>query len=152
MLDIDRVWARCSQLPLFAGKRFGDFGLQVVPVAFTLTTQQQSGGTPVNFPNGAIVVNIAAGARPSAAAAAQSYTYGLDLFSVAIQIQQGRYIVGPTAAMASSVFGQGVESVFPEKELILPTNSQLLYSVTNLTTTTIDVTIAAHCLVPLAVG
>jgi hypothetical protein len=152
MLDVDRVWARVSQLPPFQGMKLTDFGLQVFGQSFTLTSGQTSSVTPVQFANKSIILSIAAGARPDAAAAAQGYTDGLDMFRVACQIEGGRYIIGTSALMASAVFAKGTESSFPAREIVLFQNTKLLYTVTNLTTTTIDVDIAHHVLTPVAVG
>jgi hypothetical protein len=152
MIDVDRAWARVCQLEAFRGAKLSDFGIQVVTQSFSLTSQQTSSVTPVNFPTKSIILNITAGARPNAAAAAQGYTDGLDLFRVVCQIEGGRYIIGSVAAMASTIFGKGIASVFPARELPLLQNTKLLYTLTNLSTTTIDADISHHILTPLAVG
>lgn len=152
MLDLDRAWARLSQLDLYKGKRLGDYVAQAITQGFVLTSGASSANTPVTFPNGAAILEILGGARPQGAAAAIDYTAGNDLFSVTLQVQQGRYIIGPQAAIASSVLGNGCYPVFPPKELPVPVNSQYVLTTTNLTTTTIQAWITFNCLVPGAVG
>ena len=41
---------------------------------------------------------------------------------------------------------------FPGKEIIIPVNGALLYTVENLTTTTITVSFSHHSLTPAAIG
>lgn len=153
MLDLERVWARVSQREEFRGRKLADYGIQVIETNFTLTTGQVSAATPVQFSGGAVILGVMAGARPSAVAATQTYAPGLDLFSLQLEYQGPgqRAIISGGAAMASSVFGQYGDQ-FPKKEIVLPVNSTLLYTLTNLTTSTILVTLSHHCLVPAAVG
>jgi hypothetical protein len=153
MLNVDRVWSRVSQLPGFKGKRLADFILQVINLNFTLTTQQVSAQTPVNLPAGMVLLGVIGAARLSAVAATQTSSPGLDLFRVAIDYQAtSRSIVGPgTRGLGSAVFGPFGDQ-FPGKELVVPIQGSLLYTVENATTSTIEVTFAHAGLVPSAVG
>jgi hypothetical protein len=152
MLNIDRVWSRVSQLPNYRGKKITDFILNQINYATQLTTGQASPNNVVTFPAGAIVVGVRAGACLDAAVATQTTRDGLDLFKLSIADQQtGRAISGTLQAMASAIFGR-FNDQFPAKELIIPAQGGLLYSLTNLTTSTIDVFISHDCLVPNAIG
>ena len=152
VMSIDNVWRRVSEGPLFRGRKLSDFVAQVITQNFTLATGAQSAQTPVQFGPGAVIYSIQAAAQPSAQAATQTYRPGLDLFSIAMSYQTtNRTIIGSSEAIGSSVFGTNNDQ-FPGMEIILPPNGTLLYSVTNLTTTTITVTIAHHCLMPAMVG
>lgn len=152
MLNIDRVWSRVSQLPQYRGKKLSDFILQDVTFSTQLTTGQALPNQPVIFPAGAIMVGARAGAEQNAVAATVVGRDGLDMFKLAIADQQTqRNIVGTAQAVASSVFGR-FNDQFPAKEIIVPVNGGLLYSFTNLTTTTINIYLSHDCLVPAAQG
>lgn len=153
MLNVDRVWSRVSQLPGFRGRKLADFVIQAINLNFQLTTQQTSPQTPVNLPAGMVILGITAGARKDAVASTIVMCPGLDMFRVAIDYQAtARSIVGPTTrGLGSSVFGQYGDQ-FPAKELVIPIQGSLLYTVENMTTDTIDVTFTHHGLVPGAIG
>jgi hypothetical protein len=154
MLNVDRVWSRVSQLPGFKGRKLNEFVIQVINLNFTLLTAAISPQTPVNLPAGAIILGVGAAARLDAVAGTQTSSPGLDMFRVAIDYQAtARSIVGPGAnrGLGSAVFGQ-YGDLFPAKELVIPVQGSLLYTVENMTTSTIDVTFSHHCLVPGAIG
>ena len=154
MLNVDRVWSRVSQLPGFKNRKLSDFVIQVIDLNFTLTTQQLSAQTPVNLPAGMVILGIIAAARMDAQAATVQQSPGLDMFRVAIDYQAtARSIVGPGASrgLGSAVFGPFGDQ-FPGKELVIPVQGSLLYTVENMTTSTIDVTFSHHGLVPGAIG
>lgn len=152
MLNLDRVWARATQRPEYRGKSLTSYTTQAIVQAFTLTSTQTSGQTPVLFPAGAVILGIIAAFQPSAIAATTVYRPGMDLFDVAIDYQAtNRSIVGTTRGVGSSVFGPYGDQ-FPTKEIYIPINGSLLYTVANLTTTTIYGTFTHHCLVPAAIG
>jgi hypothetical protein len=152
MIDINQVWQRVSQLPQFQGQKLGDYIYQGFVARFALAAAQISQNQPVRFPAGAILYSIAAAAGPIAQAATAVARPGLDLFSVSIAYEIGRSIVGTDSAIGSSVFSTGAESAFPAKEIVIPTNGALIYNVTNLTTTPIEVTITHHALVRGAIA
>jgi hypothetical protein len=150
MLNIDRVWSRVSQLGQYRGKKLSDFILLNITAAYQLTNGQALPNQPVVFPSGAIVVGARAGANVDLTVGTQTGREGLDLFKLAIADQQtGRTIVGTAQAMASAIYGR-YNDQFPAKELIIPAQGGLLYSITNLTTSTIDVFLTHDCLVPAA--
>lgn len=152
MLNIDRVWARCSQLNQFRGKKMSDYVLQKIVQNFTLTTGQVSAQTAVQFPAGMILVGINAAAGVSTQLGTTLQTPGLDMFACSIDYQAtNRNIVGTSRARGSAVFGQFGDQ-FPEKELVIPLQGSLLYTVENLTTSTIIVSFAHAGLVPGAIG
>lgn len=152
MLNVDRVWSRVSRRPDFQGKNLSNFVLQVINLNFTLTTGQLGAQTPVNLPAGMIVLGVIAAARMSAQAASTVQSAGLDMFSVAIDFQaQNRSVVGTAQGIGSAVFGPFGDQ-FPGKEIVVPIQGALLYTPTNLTTSTILITFAHHGLVPSAVG
>lgn len=152
MLNVDRVWSRVSQRNDFRGKRIGDFVLQTIIQNFTLTSAQVSAQTPVNMPAGMVILGVIGSARMSAQAASQTQSPGLDMFAVAIDFQaQNRSIVGTARGTGSAVFGP-IGDQFPGKEIVVPIQGALLYTVENLTTSTIVVSFAHHGLVPGSVG
>lgn len=153
--NINEIWQRISQRDEYRGKvKLSDLTYQGIPLKVSLTSGQAIVGTPINFSAGACIFGITAGAQMNGQAATVATRPGLDMFECQIQYQQQRYIVGNgnIFAIGSSVFGTGMFNSFPGEELIVPTNGQLLYSVTNLTTSTIDVYFVHHVLIPRAVG
>lgn len=156
MLNVNEVWARVSQLPAYQGRKLADFVIQAWDINQQLTTSAGAGGIvdnqPVTFAAGAIIVGVGVAARPNGQAATQTYPPGGDLFKISIADQQSnRSIIGRTKAIASSVFGV-FNDLFPAKELIIPTNGSLIYGFENMTTSTIDITITHHLLVPAAIS
>lgn len=154
MLNVDRVWSRVSQLGGFRGKKLSDFVLQTINLNFSLTTGALSAQTPVNLPAGMVLIGVIGAARMDAQAATVQTSPGLDMFRVAIDYQAtARSIVGPGAnrGLGSAVFGPYGDQ-FPGKELVIPVQGALLYTVENMTTSTIDVTFAHHGLVPGSIG
>lgn len=149
MLEVERVWSRASQRPEYTGKKLAkDMVYQVIVQSFQLASQVVSQATPVTFSAGAIVFGIQAGADINAIVGTTIYRPGLDLFSATMTYQQGRAVV-TAAAIGSSLFG--VEgNMMPGFELYFLAQQSIIYTVTNRTTSTINVDIAHHALVPLS--
>lgn len=153
MLEVDRVWQRVSQRPEMRDKKLNMFGYQGVVTRYNgLTTLAIVENQKANFPNGAVILGITGGAQVEGQAATVSDRDGLDMFALSFDFQQNRSIVGQTRTIASSVFGTGKFNQFPPYELVIPTNGFLMYGFENLTTSTIDLFITHHCLVPVNVG
>src|SRR5882724_4827110 len=139
MLNVDRVWSRVSQLPGFRGRKLRELVLEVINLNFTIASQVTAPQTPVNLPAGMIILGVIAAARLDAVAGTQTSSPGLDMFRVAIDYQAtSRSIVGTTRGLGSAVFGPFGDQ-FPAKELVVPVQGSLLYTVENMTTSTIDV-------------
>ncbi len=152
MLNVDRVWARISRRPEFVGKKLDQFGVQTVNLRYDgLTSGEVVSNQTQNFPNGAIILGICGAAALLAQAATPALSSGLGMFALQMQFQQQRSVIGQVAGIASSVFGV-YNDQFPAVELLVPTNGILLYTFENLTSSTISITIAHHCLVPVNVG
>lgn len=150
MIDVDRAWAR--QAYRFPGMKLSMFRYQGITASFSLTTGGTAQNQPVNFGAGSIILGIIAAARLSAVAATVVYTAGMDLFSCAFVYQaDSRSIVGQTEAIGSSVFGPFGDQL-PAMEIVMPQNTAIQYNFTNLTTSTIQITLVHHCLLPGAVG
>lgn len=152
MLNVDRVWQRVSQLDGYKQLKLSGFILQAIVQNFTLTTGQTSAQTPVNFPAGMIILAVMAAANVALQAGTTPIMPGLDMFEVQIAYQAtDRSIVGASRGMGSAVFGP-LGDLFPQKELIIPVQGALLYTVKNLTTSTINVSFVHQGLVPAAIG
>jgi hypothetical protein len=152
MLNIDRVWSRVAQRSDFQGMKASQYRLQVIVQSFTLTSAQISNQTPVNFPAGMIIVGIEASSQVEAQTGLVAQQRSLDMFRFSLDYQAtNSSLIGTARAIGSAVFGQYGDS-FPAKEIVIPINGSLLYTVENLTTSTLDVTFAHHGLVPSAIG
>lgn len=150
MLNIDRVWSRVAQLDDFRGTKLTDYMFQGITASFALAAAvgSTSNSQPVNFGPRCVLLGAIASAQPVGQAATQAYRPGLDLFTVSIDWQgQQRALVGSTQVLGSCLFGpQGDQ--FPAKEIIIPVQGGLAYSLTNMTSTQLTVTVCHHCLVP----
>lgn len=150
MLDIDAVLYRVLQLPGFQDKRPSDFIEQTIGANYSLAAL--SGGTygsvsnqTMQFPTGAIIVGMTGGASIVGAAASTITRSGLDMFTIAINYNQQRSIVGPGQVLGSTLFGP-YNDLFPSKEIIVPTSGSLLLALTSVVSDAISVWINAHCL------
>lgn len=152
-LNIDRVWSRISQLSQYRAKKIQDFILLNITYAAQLTNAQVLSNQIVVFPAGGVIVGVRASATPDTQAATLAATRpGLDLFKLSIADQQtGRAIAGTTQALASAVFGVTGDQ-FPAKEIIMPAQGGLLYTFTNITSSTINIFISHDTLVPAALA
>jgi hypothetical protein len=152
MLDIDRVWNRVAQLPQYREKKLSDFVLQDLTYSTQLQPTQTVPNQNVVFPAGAIIVGVGGAATLDASAATVVTRNGLDLFKLAISDQQtGRTIAGTAQVAGIALFGQ-YNDRFPAKELIIPAQGGLIYSLTNLTSSIINLFLTHSCLVPAVVG
>ena len=150
MLNIDRVWAR--QHGRFPGMKLADFRYQGITSTYTIATGGVAQNQAVNFGSGAMIIGIGAAAQITSVAATQTTKLGLDMFSLNCTYQaDNRSVVGTAEAIASSVFGAYGDQ-FPVMELVMPQNTSLIYNFTNLTTSTIVITLTHHCLLKGAVG
>lgn len=151
MIDPDRAWARTGAYA-YPGMTLRQFRTQVITYSVTLASQATSQNQPVNFAAGALILGITASAQITAQAGTQTYRPGLDLFSLAASYQADlRQIVGGSEVIGGALFGQYGDQ-FPQMEILVPTNTAILYNFTNLTTSTIQITLAHHCLLKGAVG
>lgn len=146
MVNLERAWARWASR--FPGRQLPRMRPQVFTNNFQLTTGAQVTNQNVTFPAGALILGIMAGAFVTGAAATQVYRRGLDLFTLASSMQSdGRSLIGPAEALAASVFGEE-GMAFPPIEIYLPEQTTLVYAFTNLSTSTINVSLAHHAMVP----
>lgn len=148
MLNVNEVWQRVVQLPQFQGQRITDYLLQAWGLTQQLTTGATLDNIPLTFATGAIIVGMTGGARPDSQAATQQYGPGNDLYRISISDQSStRKIVGTSKLLGTAVFGP-FNDLFPAREIIVPPNQSLIFGFTNQTTSTINIDIVAHLLVP----
>lgn len=146
MQNVDRVWAR--QSARFPGHKLSQFRVQAIINAFTLATGASAQNQPVAFGAGAILIGVCAAAQIVGQAATAVTRAGLELFSLSCIYQaDNRSLIGTAEGIASSIFGPNGDQ-YPPMELYLPQNTALLYNLTNLSTSTILVTLAHHVLLP----
>lgn len=156
MLNVNEVWARVSQLPMYRGKSLAEYVIQAWDINISLPSNATAAGTvdnqPQTFASGAIILGMCGAARPNGQTALQTYPPGNDLYQISISDATGtRLIIGRSKAIASSVFGQ-FNDLFPAKEIIVPNNNSLNFGFQNMTSTALDITITSHILVPAAVS
>jgi len=150
MIDADRAWAR--QGNRFPGRKLSDFVLQVIDLSVSLGNAAAAQNQTVNFGASAIILGVMAAAQPTAQAATQTYRPGLDLFSAALSYQAtNRQIIGSVESIGSAIFGL-YNDRFPGLEIVMSQNTSLAWNFTNLTSTSIQITLSHHCLMPAAVG
>jgi hypothetical protein len=145
MLNIDRAWARVSHQ--FPKKFLREFRFLGVGQNFTLTTGAVSGATRVDFPAGAIILGITAGLEVDNQAGTATIR-DLDAISVAIDYPNNEALLTGGRMNGQAVFGTGERCDFPAKEIVIEANGSLTYTVENNTTSTLNISILHHCLVP----
>lgn len=120
-----------------------------------------SGPLSQNFPAGAVVLGITAGAYQSqqldnagVLAYAPSYSSGRrDLFALSLQYSTNEQITPNGLTMAEPLLGSGYDTIFPGKELLIAPSQSVQCSVAAFTPSTspdLTVQVIYHCMVPRA--
>lgn len=146
MLNIDRVWQR--QAHKFPNKKLSDFRYIVIGQNWTLASAVQSGLTRVDFAAGSVILGITACATISGSALTQSLRNWQQAFSAQIDYPNSEALTTGNRLLAGALFGSAERCEVPAKEVFIEVNGSLSYTVENLTTSTLVVTIAHHCIVP----
>jgi hypothetical protein len=121
-------------------------------------------GNPVgplqqNFPAGAVILGITATAFQEQTATgayqyAPSATPGRrDLFGLAFQYTNDEIVTPGGLILANALLGDGNDTIFPGKELLIPPSQGLLATAASHTVApSMFVHVVYHCMVPRAVG
>lgn len=112
-----------------------------------------------NFPAGAVILGITATAYQEQTTTG-AYQYGAsstpgrrDLFGLAFQYTNDEVITPGGLVLANALLGDGEDTIFPGKELLIPPSQGLLASVASHTVApSLFVHIVYHAMVPRAVG
>lgn len=146
MLSFDRAWQRQSHR--FPGRKPSEFKFIAIGQVFTLASAVVSGLTRVDFASGTIIVGITAMAHITGSAATTVFRDWRQCFSVQIDYPNSVALTTGNRLAAGAVFGSGERCEFPAKELFIENNGSLNYTVENLTTSTLIITIVHHCITP----
>lgn len=158
MLDVDLVWARVSGAPGPNGKKgkrhplippaacLHDYKFLTFNKQVSLTTQQTQSNLSQDFPAGAIILSLGMAAA-FAAQAASAVRGTLDQVRISVTYPAADGVLITVAVNAAAILGRNNEKQWPEKEVIIPSSGSLTYSLTNLTTSTLDVDVAWNALV-----
>jgi hypothetical protein len=120
----------------------------------------QSGPSQMNFPAGAVILGITATAYQAQTATgsyqyAPSYSPGRrDLFGLLFQYTGDEQITpGSTLVAAEALLGSGMDTIFPQRELLIPPSQGLLVTVGSLAPApNLTVTVVYHAMVLRAAG
>lgn len=151
--NLERIFTRAKRSK-YIGERLtlNDFKFQSVTKTYSLLATASLTGQPVDFPQGAILlsVGIDAGVQGAAGSSARGT---LDMIRIAIDLpsQDGTLTAGG-AVRASTLVGREGDKQWPEKEVVLPRQGTLNVSLTNLTSSVLDVDVAFHVLIPRGAG
>lgn len=156
MLNLDRVWHRVAggerakapkKHPLIPeGACLRDYKFITYAKVFTLTTQQTLQNNVQDFPAGSIVLSLLmAAAQQAAAVTAARGTLDAVRIIVSYPAADGNLVT--LNVNAAALLGRNGDRQWPEKEIIIPNNGSLTYSLVNLTTSTLDVDVAWNALV-----
>ncbi len=148
MLNAQQVFNRVKKYKAFASMKESDFR----PLVYTQIHTPASGGTPTafvgqKFPGGAIILGITASAYVPTAAATGQGNRNRQLFLIDFQYTGGEALVVDGPVMADALLGGGENDVFPLRELVIAPNQQINCRVANITTGSLTVHVAYHCLV-----
>jgi hypothetical protein len=146
MLNIDRVWAR--QAHKFPGKKLSDFRYIVINQNWTLATAAVSGLTRVDFAAGSIILGLTACATITGSALTTAMRLWQQAFSAEIAYPNSEALTTGNRVIAGALFGSAERCDVPAKEVFIEVNGSLSYTVENLTTSTLVVSVAHHCIVP----
>lgn len=146
MLSADRVWPRVAAL-FPKSQTLRDFRFAAMGLNLTLTTGAESGSTRMDFPAGAIILGITAGISVASQAGTQSIR-GRNMISASIDYPNNTALVTGGKMNGDALFGSGERCDFPAKEIVIGVSGSLSYNVLNLSTSTINVSIVHHCLIP----
>lgn len=147
MINASQALQRIKRLAAFRKMEPTDFrtaiyGQKFTPAAGVLTANQLQ-----QFPGGAIILGITAGAFvPSAAANGQSGR-NRQLFAIDFAYSNNEALVIGGPLLADSLLGGGESDIFPATELVMAPNQSINCRVQNLTTGALEVHVAYHTLV-----
>ena len=152
--NLERVFARAKHNPMIGPRvTLNDYRVQTISRTFALAAGVGASmtGQPVEFPAGAIVLS-ASMACTEANKTAADRRGGLDMVRVALDLpsSDGTLISGSGGVRASALFGSHGERQWPEKEFIMARQGSINVTVTNLTTSALDVDILFNVLLPRA--
>src|SRR5882757_3531689 len=115
-----------------------------------------------NFPSGAVILGITAGAYEaqqldnSAVLYAPSFSSGRrDLFGLSFQYTNDEQVTPSGLTMAEPLLGSGYDTIFPGKELLIPPSQGILCACASLVPTAspaLSVHVVYHTMVPRAAG
>ncbi len=147
LLSWDRAWQRsCKDNPQFAGKSQSGFRWMTVVSQLSAASGALSNSQPVNFGSLAVILGFGAGLSTSAAATAAIRDLSGARISMDYQGAGGAIISGGRVNLAA-ILGNSGTRLWPGCEIIMPTNTALNVALENLTTSTINVDLAFHCMV-----
>lgn len=151
MINAQQAIIRCKKLPEFKGMKEEDYRSAVYVQTFTPGVDGEiTGFQPRQFPNGAIVLMIAASASvdPGEGGGADAQaSNNRHLFKIDFAYTGGEAIVIDGPVLADALMGGGDLSHFPAKELVIKENQNLNCRVQNVSGQEITVDVAYHCLV-----
>jgi hypothetical protein len=151
--NLERIFLRAKKNKLIPSNlSLEDYRFQSVTKTFQLPASSSVAGVPVDFPMGAIIVSAAmdAGVNNLAGTAARG---NLDMIRVAMDLPSSDgTLTSGGAVRASCLFGRDGTKQWPEKEVIMPRQGSINVSVTNLTSSVLDVDLSFNVLLPRGAG
>lgn len=153
MVSIERAWARV-QAQIKAGNLDEYRGVALEQLRFLVFGQQLAVSAAVGlvgpvanlFPEGAIILGIAASSFLTAPAANNAFLQRKG-FALSFAFAGGDSITPGGPINGEALIGSGEQSIFPSKELIIRPAQSILATAQNLTSDNITVSIAYHALV-----
>jgi hypothetical protein len=148
MINATQALQRQKRLKAFKDMEPTDFRTALYGQIFT----PASGGVPTanqqqQFPGGAIVLGITAGAYVPSAAANGQGGRNRQLFAIDFAYSNNEALLIGGPLLADAVLGGGDEDIFPATELVMQPNQSINCRVANLTTGSLVVHVVYHTLV-----
>ena len=147
MINPSAAWQRLHNAPMFSGLELKDFrpityvGRYELAASAELSTQRQE------FPSGAIILGVTAGAVEKGQAFVNAGSNGgRNSFALSFAYSNDESITPGGFVMAEALLGAGQQSQFPPREIIVVPSAGILVSLQNLTTSILNVHVAWHCL------
>jgi hypothetical protein len=145
MLNVREVLGRVLKLEAYRNMKESDFRQVIFGQTFTPGAGAAAPAQPRQFPAGAIVYGITAGAFVPGAAIGSGRNR--QAFQIAMSYNGGEAIIIDGPLLADAVLGGGDADIFPAKELVLLPNQQIVTTITNVTNGSLTVDVAYHSLV-----
>jgi hypothetical protein len=149
--NLERIFTRAKRRNRLSGT-LDEYKTQTRSATYILPASGSIIGQPVDFAAGAIIISI--GLEATMRAQAASAPRGsLDMIRIGMDLpSQDGTLVSGGPVRASCLCGRDGSRQWPEREIVMPKQGSISVSLTNLTTSDLDVDVSFNILIPRGAG
>jgi hypothetical protein len=149
MISVERAWSRLKDEPMFKTFKLSNFRHIVYNQSFTVPANALVGPNQQDFPGGAIILGITSSARISDGSTSNLNAFRMrHAYGLSFSYSGGETLTPGGPVVAEALLGEGDQTHFPAKELVVAPTQSILTTVQSLDPTLpLIVNIAFHCLV-----